>query len=482
MPHYKNFAQCVGQLLKEHQLTASALGAQIGARSDLRRALHNSLSSARRASLCERICLSGPFSDEECKELRESLEVSNIGMERYASRRSIDRLLSSAQPDEPLETCRISGSPMIQRRLAPLIDADEINILCVNCIYPSVVHALQPLFADKGRKIRMHHYIQPDVGGLNAAEFVACMSPILFDTRYSPYQLASWTETGQYPSVNGNLLLLSSRFGSQTEEQFYIIRDGRSAYELSNADSVGICAFFNRIIAELPFRPTPLKVFEQTPMDYSSLVLSCLSRELNRTVFCYGTDISFAQVPTDVAVAAFRDKALFSPETADSLVKQIVPLHERRFQNLYTKKKPYIGTLSIDGCRRFLESGVSRDQFAGIRPFFPKERLLIFSTMLKYAEENRSYSPILLKDEAFLGKYLTVCYDRLGVAITEYDTDYDLDAGYDYVFLSYPAFTRQYTDYFKTIVLKERCYSRDESLRQLHELYQAYVPRLSAAP
>ena len=102
MPHYKNFAQCVGQLLKEHQLTASALGAQIGARSDLRRALHNSLSSARRASLCEIICLSGRFSDEECKELRESLEVSNIGMERYASRRSIDRLLSSAQPDEPL--------------------------------------------------------------------------------------------------------------------------------------------------------------------------------------------------------------------------------------------------------------------------------------------------------------------------------------------------------------------------------------------
>ena len=58
MPHYKNFAQCVGQLLKKHQLTVSALGAQIGARSELRRALHNSLSSARRASLCKRICLS----------------------------------------------------------------------------------------------------------------------------------------------------------------------------------------------------------------------------------------------------------------------------------------------------------------------------------------------------------------------------------------------------------------------------------------
>lgn len=29
MPHYKNFAQCVGQLLKEHQLTASALGRKL---------------------------------------------------------------------------------------------------------------------------------------------------------------------------------------------------------------------------------------------------------------------------------------------------------------------------------------------------------------------------------------------------------------------------------------------------------------------
>ena len=199
----------------------------------------------------------------------------------------------------------------------------------------------------------MHHYIQPDVGGLNAAEFVACMSPILFDNRYSPYQLA--------PRERNRTVSIGKRKPAAVKLPLRLANRGtvlhrpgcRSAYELSNADSVGICAFFNRIIAELPFRPTPLKVFEQTPMDYSSLVLSCLSRELNRTVFCYGTDISFAQVPTDVAVAAFRDKALFSPETADSLVKQIVPLHERRFQNLYTKKKPYIGTLSIEGCRRF---------------------------------------------------------------------------------------------------------------------------------
>ena len=66
--------------------------------------------------------------------------------------------------------------------------------------------------------------------------------------------------------------------------------------------------------------------------------------------------------------------------------------------------------------------------------------------MLKYAEEKRNFYPMVLKEHAFCGKYLTVGYDRLGVAITEYDTNYDLKAGYDYVFLSYPDFTSQYTD------------------------------------
>ena len=478
MPHYKNFAQCLDQLLKEHRLTASALGAQIGARSDLRRALSNDLSSARCASLCERLCFNGPFSAEECEELRESLEVSRVGIERYASRKSIDHLLS-IQQDEAHEMCCISGGPLIQRRLASLLDADEVKILCINCIYSSVIYALQPFFADHGRHVSMHHYIQPDIGGLNAAEFVACIAPILFDVRYSPYLLASWSDTGLYPSVNGNLLLLSARFGKRTEEQLYVVSDARSAYELPNADSVGFFAFYSRIIAELPFRPTPLKMFEQTPADYSSLLMSCLSRELNRSTFVYGTDISFMQVPTDIAIAAFEDKALFPSEIASSMIKQLPPLHERRFQNLYTKKKPCIMTLSLEGCRRFLESGKSRDHFAGIRPFRPKERLLTFAIMLKYADTNRYYSPVVLKEHGFLGKYLTVGYDRLGVALTEYDTNYDLLAGYNYVFLSYPEFTSQYTDYFKTTVRKELCDSREESLRLLHELYHAFAQELS---
>ena len=173
--------------------------------------------------------------------------------------------------------------------------------------------------------------------------------PILFDTRYSPYLLASWCDTGEYPSINGNLLVINARFGKRTEEQLYVVSDSRSAHELPNADAVGVFAFFSRIIADLPFRPTPLKMFEQASTDYASLVMSCLSRELNRSVFVYGTDISFVQVPTDIAVKAFQDKAMFPPDVMASFLKRLIPLHERRFQNLYTKKKPSVMTFTLEG-------------------------------------------------------------------------------------------------------------------------------------
>ena len=66
---------------------------------------------------------------------------------------------------------------------------------------------------------------------------------------------------------------------------------------------------------------------------------------------------------------------MFPSEVTASMLKRIVHLHERRFQNLYTKQKPSYMTLSLEGCRRFLETGKSRDQFLGIRPFSPEERL-----------------------------------------------------------------------------------------------------------
>lgn len=479
MAYYKTFSQRLDQLLKDHRLTASALGARIGARTDLRRALAGELSEAKRSDLYARLCESGLFSGEECEDLRLSLEVSRVGLSEYTSRRSIDLLLSEPQAAEH-EVCLLSGGPPLQRRLEPLLSADEISILCFNTIYPSLISALQPFFADPDRRLHMRHYLQPDVHGLNAAEFIACVSPVLFDRRYSPYLFPSWTLTGQQPALNGSMLILSARFGHHVQEQFYIISSATTAYELPNASAAGIYPFFCRIIDDLSSKPIPLMAFEQTRSDYASFIMSCLSRELNRATFSYGSDLSLLQVPTAIAAEALRDSVFLAPGTAEQLIRRVGPLHEQRFQNFYTKKKPTVITLSLEGCRHFLETGKSRDHFIGLRPFLPSERLRIFSTMLSFAGQNAAFSPMLLKAD-YRSRYLSVAFDRLGVAISEYDTDYNLNAGYDYVLITYPDFTRQYTSFFHETVLKERCHSRQESLRLLHELYAGYERKFSGS-
>ena len=58
------------------------------------------------------------------------------------------------------------------------------------------------------------------------------------------------SDTGQYPAINGNMLLINARFGQQRKEQLYVVSNAQFAYELPNADAVGFFAFFNRIISE----------------------------------------------------------------------------------------------------------------------------------------------------------------------------------------------------------------------------------------
>lgn len=481
MSYYMTFPQALDALMKKHSLTVRTIGAQLGTRAELRRALNDELSEAKRAVLYQKICDCGPFSSEECHELGVALEVSRVGVGRYAGLQAIDRLMLGRE-DADAETCFLSNGVMLQARLETLLDAEEISILCLNSAYLSVYTALQPLFADPDRKIRMRHYIQPDIHGLNAAELVSSIRPVLFDSRYSAFLMASWPVTGQLPSVNGNLLAIYARFSRHVEEQFYVIGSPSLAYELPNASSVGLHGFLSRIIDELPVKPATIKAFDQTAADYAGFMMSCLGRELNRSVLIYGDDISISQAPTAIVVAALRDNAAFPRNVLDQLITRVGPLHEQRYLNVFTKKKPTFQTLSIAGMKRFMEQGVSRDYFMGLRPYLPKERLTILKTLLHNARINPSYSPALFKDADFRCRYLSVCYDRLGVAISEYDTDYNITGGYDHVMLTYPEFTSQFSEYMHNTVFRERCYSRDESLQQLHEMCRVYEREFAQDP
>ena len=99
--------------------------------------------------------------------------------------------------------------------------------------------------------------------------------------------------------------------------------------------------------------------------------------------------------------------------------------------------------------------------------------------MLHFAKENRYYVPLLFKDHSFQCKYNLFCYDKLGLTLDKTDTDYDLRKGNRSVFLSFPKFTQQYTQYYQDVLISERCHSPAESLQMLEDLYQEFLEKNS---
>jgi len=116
-------------------------------------------------------------------------------------------------------------------------------------------------------------------------------------------------------------------------------------------------------------------------------------------------NLCFQQIPTDIALAAFRDKGLSSDEETMQTISRTLSIHEQRYQNQYKKKKPTYRIMTISGCERFLATGETTDHFIGFRPFTPRERQKIFKNMLKAAHENNYFIPLLLIDADYSYQY-----------------------------------------------------------------------------
>ncbi len=471
------FGQCLKSLMEAHRLSVSTLVQKSGGtRAELRHALADELSSAKRNALAKKLCACGIFSQEERQSLKQALQVSEVGRERYAVFDAVERLLMNGTAEEDASV-RLADGSWLQARLAELMAFEKIEILCINCNIPGVVKALEPFFADEDRDVRMRHYVQMDYCG-SAAEMILCVSPILFDPRYMPFaiQPTAPTTASDY-AFGGNYLSVKAVSPHKTDELFFVIRPGEgSAYELANAKRSAIQCFLERILRDVP--TTAFKEMQQRKMDYVSLAVSCMSRELNRKLYLFGKSVCFQQTPVDIALSAFLDKGVFPAETAQKLVKQIMPIHRRRFENLLYQKKPTISIMSIEGCEHFLQTGMSSDHFVGFRAFTPQERLRIFEIMLDAAQADSGYMPLLLKQADPKCRYFVLCYDKLSIVLLKVDTNYDLDGHFDYVLLNFPELTKQYEDAFQNRIIKEGCHSREESLRILRTMMEEYAQTL----
>lgn len=467
------FAECLKKLMNKHQLSSANLATMIGSRSDLKRVLADEASESKRRQMYDRLIALGVFSAQDYQALEHSLEVSRMGIDRYQFAQSVSSIFTGIPSSLTKEICTDTGIPL-HERLRVLENAHKISIICLNSCFHSMISSLVPLFEDKNRDIHMKHLIHSEAYANAAADYVSVALPLLFDQRYEPYVMDK-AMPSHSKATGGNMIAIQALTSSGPVELFFATSSNGVAYELPNAVSCGIFNYISNVLTALHPEPQPLREPLPPNEDFPSLCMTFLSHELNRATYSIFGDLCFEQIPCDIAMAALQDKGMFSDEETARIIQRTLSIHEQRFRNMYGKKKPSYHVMTLEGCERFLETGLSTDHFVGFRAFTPDERKRIFAEMLSAARNNPAFIPLLLKERNFQYRYNLVCYDKLGVSLDEKDTDYDLNKGYRSIFLMFPTFTQQYAAYFMETIVKELCLNKEDSLHELERMFSAFL-------
>lgn len=464
--------------MKAHKLTTNKLGTQLHCKTELKRILGDQSNHKKREQLLTFLIENDIFSPEEIELLRISINVSRIGVERYLSRDALLELLSNERVLPKRDLLLIDGG-LLRERLASLADATSIEILCVNCSYYDLYYSLATLFEKKDLNINMKHYISISGSGHNTPTIINLVLPILFDNRYHLYKLES-----NYPDVSnshglaGNLISLLVKRGEESFEYFFIIKDHSSVYELPNPHSSNLFAFLSSILSASSKPPTKITEHLTDETTYEELLMRIFSLELNRVTYYLSPDICYMQIPVPIGLKAFNECDHFPPEVRTKLVDSAMSLHSQRHHNFYHKHKHNFSIISLNGCRSFLETGRSTDHFIGFRSFTIPERLEIFKLMIERARENSFYHQFVLKEHSFFSKYICVCYDQIGLLLCPYNTSYQIGNNTNMVILKTPELATLFADYYCDCLLTEQCYSREESIALLTDLYNEYCEKL----
>lgn len=438
------FSECLQLVMQKHKLSLGHLSAMINSRSELRHVLANDSTPTTRQRLFQKLLDSHLFDEDDYQRLSQSLEISNLGVGRYRFQKAIEGIFAG-EPLEQVKPIFTDNGISLNERLLSFDKAEKIEVICFNCCFRSLVDALKPLFENVQQDIHMRHYLHASANYSLSAEYVESVLPILFDPRYYSYIRTNSAEN-QMPSLSGNLLFIRAIVKNEIQEMCFVFSTDGIALELPGASNAQIFSFVNKALSNAKPQPVPLKEEYPYQMDFPSLCMTFLSHELNRATYAFTNDLCFQQTPTDIAIAAFLDKGITSNEDAQKIIQRTRSIHEQRYHNFYHKKKSTYRIMTENGCKEFLETGVSAEHFVGFRPFTPAERKSIFENMIAAANNNTFFIPLLLKDGSLKHHYNLVCYDKLGVSIDEKDTDYDISKGYRSVFLMHPLFTKQYMD------------------------------------
>ncbi|MBE5802715.1 MAG: hypothetical protein E7319_10585 [Clostridiales bacterium] len=467
---YQTFGDTLTRLMKKYQLTASALGAQLGCKAALRRALNEDISDAKRRELYRAICALHLFSPEEETELKGSICVSKLGLSRYLYLTALNQLLYSGSCASQ-DTYWLDSGVTLSDFLTGISPEAEISIICINCVFPAILDAFHALLKDPTRRAEIRHYIAAAEPDRSISQYLLYTKELIFDERYIPFIPGKIFDNTAHLPIDGNMLIIRSRSGEHEQEYFFIIKTGNSLYQFLGGNCKGTYHFY-RTLLDSPDSSVPLRTGARPPVDYSNTCLDLLGYELNRKTLVLSPDLSMALVPPSIVRSSIAEGGSGNSHTARLLLDRMESLHAKRYDYTQLSRKERALLFAPDCLKRFLHTGRLIDHCAEMRAFTPSERLLIINAMLTHLEQNPNLSIHLFKMHPKQLQLQVRCHEKLGVTL--YRDSSDNPHLLPYVTLQSETLANEMADYL-LYSRTTHCMSREESIDWLKRVRDEYA-------
>jgi len=477
----ENFEQCLARLMKEYKISYSELTSILNYKSKntLHRVVTGESGYKSRVKIFNDIISNDnlKFSKEDLEDLEQALLISKIGTGKFEAMEEMRNLLRRKEKTtEDIYITDIQTNKIIS--LDTFIDSlkNSVNdILIINCCWSAVSNSMTKLM-DASPKTNITQYMVLTSKMAKTVSTIGNILPMVHYKGYMGYSSTTKDNGDPFPSaLRYNLIAIRSKeengkmSGYQiilhNENEGYITTEGYNLFDYWDEITKKEVDNMLQIKTSYPHSDTADEYLKFTEM-YSKM-------EFNNAIYTYKPDICFNYINTQITKAAFIDGITglgAGGLISEKLIKKLEEVHEKRYTNIFTKKKVTQHVCTAKGLKNFAETGILSDHFFAMRPYTLKERIEIFKNILDQEENNPHFNIHLLKDDNGFIEMEAICFENIGVDFTSMNTDYKLTEGHTEAIVRQKEFLELYIEYFTGELLRKDVRPSNETIAFLKQL------------
>lgn len=487
----QTFGACLREILRVHGVSASALSVQLGfsSRNSLFRILNDETGYEKQRSLLKQLTEGNSLSlsPAEQERLRECLEVSHLGPERYLCSRAMDRLLLRAPFEARDITAVVHLSDGTANRLplgellTQLLAAQRVELVLCNFGFGAFFETLSEALHTQNavERVTIRHYF--DATDSRLIRMIAAIRPVLHLPCYHAHILseaapdevrslyAAHTLCARASTADGMRCYCFTLTGhdrmdgvicddAAQDRRFSLVMDMLCAHDL---DMLPVKSAFSDALG-------PNDYLQYTD-QYRRLEAGCRLYTLKRDV-----PINFIHpnILLGSVLDGFREAGFSTTEELGYLVSQFADVHLKRWNNFFESHKITHTIFTYEAMRRFAQTGLQSDHFFAMRAYTPAERVAILTHLKEQNAVNPYFNIYFFKPNHPSPPEELSLYEGKGVLLTKPDTDYRLDGGHSETLICQAAFCRQFKEHFLQKLLAEDVASAQETQRLMEELIE----------